>query len=213
MNALHPSNSLTSPYRDAGLNKIYSLLFADDLALYKAQTQAEAYPWDVLLADQPDTDRLKAVATDTQLETRHKLLAYHRLRQNGFPIPEKILLGVIIEVGLSDGLDVLAAFSDGSCRYINHTEKLLVWDTQTPQSRQLVDQLFLDSLPIVGRIGPWNKDRTPFPAHGRIRLSFLVSDGFYFGEGPFDALQKDALAGPVINAGIQLMAYLIEQAT
>lgn len=199
-----------NPYHDAGLNKIYNLLFCDSVDLYKSEAST-AYPWDTLLSDNPEPGELTAIATDQSLETRQQLLAYHLLRAKGFPINTKKLLGVIIEVALSDGLDVLAAFSDGTCRYMNQSEKLLAWDTQTPESNQLVDQLFSDSIAIVNRIGPWNQERTPFPGQGMIKLTFLVSDGLYFGQGPLGALQNDAMAGPVINSAIGLMSYLIDQ--
>lgn len=205
------SGTSIKPYRDAGLNKIYNLLFCDNVDLYKSETQSTAYPWSTLLAANPDPGELTAIATDQTLESRQQILAYHLLSAKGFPVNSKELLGVIIEVGLGDGLDVVAAFNDGTCRYINHSEKLLVWDTQTDQSSQLVNQLFSDSITVVNRIGPSDKERGSYPAKGMAKLTFLVSDRLYFGEGPFGALQNDPMAGPVIDSAIQLMSYLIDQ--
>ena len=200
------------PYHDAGLNKIYGLLFCDSADLYKSDTQPAGYPWNILLADNPDLDKLQAITVDETVETRPRILAYNLLLAKGFPVHAKELLGVIIEVAVGDGLDVVAAFSDGTCRYLNHSEKVLVWDTQTDKSNQLVSQLFSDSMNVVNRIGPWDQGRTSYPTEGMIKLSFLVSDGLYFGQGPFGALQNDPMAGPVINSAVQLMTYLIDQA-
>ncbi|WP_420147212.1 hypothetical protein [Spirosoma sp.] len=212
MNLVSTSSENTiQPYRNPGLNKIYNLLFCDNVDLYKSETQSADYPWSILLSDSPDPKALMAVAADGSLESRQKMLAYNRLLAKGFPINSRVLLGVIIEVGLADGLDVLAAFHDGTCRYINHSENVLIWDTQTEQSNQLVSQLFADSIGVVSRIGPWDKERTTFPGQGMVKLTFLVSDGLYFGQGPFSVLQNDAMGGPVINSGIQLMSYLIDQ--
>ncbi|MBD2756354.1 hypothetical protein [Spirosoma validum] len=203
-------NTPISPYRDSSLNKIYNLLFCDTIDLYKTESQSSEYPWDTLLSDNPEPGQLAAIASDESLETRQQILAYNLLLAKGFPINTKELLGVIIEVPLADGLDVLAAFNDGTCRYINHAEKLLVWDTQTNESSHLVNQLFSDSLAVVSKIGPWEQERTPFPGEGMIKMTFLVSDGLYFGQGPFGALQADPMAGPIINSAIRLMSYLID---
>ena len=212
MNSINLSSGKSiKPYKDEGLNRIYGLLFCDNIDLYKSDSQSADYPWDTLLSDNPDPSKLTAIATDNTLETRHKLLAYNWLLAKGFPVTSKILLGVVIEVALEDGLDVLAAYSDGTCRYINHAESLLVWEAPTDQSSQLVRQLFSDSLNVVNRIGPWDQERTTFPGQGMVKLSFLVSDGLYFGQGPFSVFQNDPMAGLVIDSATRLMTYLIEQ--
>jgi hypothetical protein len=41
-------------------------------------------------------------------------------------------------------------------------------------------------------------------------MTFLVSDGLYFGEGPFETLQKDALGGPVLAKAAQLLQLVVE---
>jgi hypothetical protein len=116
---------------------------------------------------------------------------------------------VIIEVGLDEGLDVLAAYEDGSARYINHSEKLIVWDATTDESNRLIADLFASARTVVDRIGPWDGTRRPPPTTSNIRLTFLVSNGLYFGEGPFDVLAQDPMAGPVINRATELMNFLV----
>lgn len=116
-----------------------------------------------------------------------------------------------MEVGLENGLDTLAAYRDGTARLIHHSESMLVWETQTPISKQLVDQLLTTSFNVVQRIGPWNAPRKPRPPFGYVRLSFLVSDGLYFGEGPFNELEKDPMGGSVIFAATRLMTFLLQQ--
>ncbi len=205
------SKKPAKPYQNDGLNRVYDLLFCDDLALYQQDNQSTGYPWAVLLADAPTPEQLQAVATDKTLEARARLLAYRRLAASGAFIDHREILGVVVEVGLPGGLDVLAAFSEGGARYLNQAEKLLVWETQTPESRQLLDQLFAASLAVVNQIGKWEQPRRPFPPNGMVRLTFLVSDGLYFGEGPFEVLQADPMGGPVLAAATQLMTYLTEQ--
>jgi len=43
-------------------------------------------------------------------------------------------------------------------------------------------------------------------------MTFLVSDGLYFGEGPFNALQKDPLGGPVLAKAAQLLQLSVKTA-
>jgi hypothetical protein len=206
------SKETHAPYNDKGLSKIYNMLFCDDIAAYKNAEQPTGYPWEDLLADAPNEQALTAISTDQTLESRPRLLAYRILANMNPPTGHHELLGVIVEVAMESGLDVLAAFNDGTARYINHSGKLLVWDTTTTDSDALMQQLYENSLKVVDQIGPWEGERRPFPTAGMIRLSFLLSDGLYFGEGPFDVLQKDAMAGPVFGAATGLMMYLTQYA-
>ena len=201
---------MITPYNDEGLNKIYNLLFCDDIALFKTNEAPSAYPWNVLLSENVDAAKLKMLINDDTIETRQRILAYHLLFKNGIEAPVE-LLGVIIEVGMSDGLDVLAVYEDGTARYINHSGKMIIWDSSTNDSNELIDQLFEVSENVVNQIGPWKDARLPQPGREMVRLSFLVSGQLYFGEGPFDVLQADAMGGPVINAATALMAFLINQ--
>jgi hypothetical protein len=155
---------------------------------------------------------LENITTDRNVETRVKMLAYDQLRSNGEPINKRELLAVIIEVGLDDGLDVLASYQDGTARYLNHAGSVLIWEATDAQSHQLTDNLFNNSIAIVSKIGPWNNPRRPHPATGNVRLSFIVSDGLYFGEGPINVLFNDALAKPALNSATELMQYLTEKA-
>jgi hypothetical protein len=58
---------------------------------------------------------------------------------------------------------------------------------------------------IVARIGPWTEPRRTALAAGNARLSMLTPSGLYFGEGPMNTLARDALAGPLIGAAVQLL--------
>ena len=73
----------------------------------------------------------------------------------------------------------------------------------------LVKSLFASSEAVVGRIGPWKEARLAPPRLGNIRLTFLVSDGLYFGEGAMSALQRDQMAGPVIQQATTLLQAVV----
>ena len=207
-----PSSVPSKPYADDATNSIYELLFCDKVNLYKRDASvSSAYPWNILFAASPDSTDLQKIVFDDHMESRIKLLAYDAMRRHGLPIEEKELLGVIVEVGLEDGLDVLASYQDGTARYINYTGKMILWDAPDKVSGEITAQLFRDSLNIVHRIGPWTEARRPHPSAGTVRISFLVSDGLYFGEGPINVLFKDPLAAPALSSATAMMQYLTEK--
>jgi len=112
---LKPSTSRqppVGPYKDAGTNLIYNLLFCDNLNLYKTNTKHPlVYPFDVLFAENSTPATLQNIVSHAA-ETRTRVLAYNRLFSMGHKPDKKELLGVIVEVGLDEGLDVVASYQD-----------------------------------------------------------------------------------------------------
>lgn len=202
----------SGPYKEEALNKLYNLLFCDKPELFKQGDQPSVFPWNILLADAPDPVQLKKIAEDEELDARLRITAYNLMRKAGEKPTKKELLGVIVEVGLPGGLDVLAAYRDCSARYFNHSGSLFIWDNRSSESDSLIGDLFSASEQVVAQIGPWEEERRTAPLNGTVRLSFLVSDGLYFGEGPFDVLHKDPMGGPVIDAATTLLSWMTEQA-
>jgi hypothetical protein len=198
------------PYSDPGTNTIYNLLFCDDLDLYKSNTKDVASPFSVLLEN--NKAELNQLADNINADPRFRVLAWNKLRSMGQNPERKDLLAVIVEVGLEGGLDTLAAFVDGTARYINQSGKIIIWETQNETSDQLIADLFSAGSDIVKQIGPWDQHRRPAPEMGNVRLTCLVSDGLYFGEGPIEVLFNDAIGGPALNAATQLLMYLTDEA-
>jgi hypothetical protein len=211
---LHPSDTWHAPYESRAANEIYNLVFCEPRDRFRAGRGKEAEQaagWQqVLFAEPPDVAALEKLAADTAQEGRIRYLAYARLRELGAPVTPKLPVGVVAEVGLIGGVDTLAAYSDGGVRYINHSGKIVVVEG-VEDFRPLVRRLFAAALPVVAAIGPWEHPRRPPPPEGTLRLTFLVSDGLYFGEGPAEALQVDAMAGPVFQAATRLLVKVIER--
>ncbi len=203
----------SEPYKDSSANYIYNLLFCDNLQLYKTNTQPpHNYPYDILFSETSSVTDLQKVIDDSTSDPRVKVLAYNRQRSIGHKPTKKELLAVIVEVGLDDGLDVLASFNNGTARYINHTGKMLIWETTEDEAaNELTKELFLHSQNIVNQLGPWNKPRRPHPTKGNARITFLVSDGLYFGEGPTDVLFNDPMGSAALTTATRLMQYLTEK--
>ena len=203
-----------SPYNVPATNTIYNLLFCDDLELYRAGFDGEATgPWQALFATPSDPDALKALAADTSAESRLRILAFNALREQSNAAHSKELLGVIIEVGMDDGLDTLAAYRDLHARYINYSGKMVIWETNEPTVDQKIRNLLAAAERVIEKIGPSTEPRLPPPASDLIRMTFLVSDGLYFGQGPAESLQQDPLGGPVIAEATELLLELTSRAT
>lgn len=203
---------LPAPYADESTNRIYNMIFCDNIELFKSGTEAyDKYPWNILVAEHADLDELKKL-TRAKLESRFKILAYNKLSERGAAVENKELLGVVVEVGLDEGLDVLAAFSDGTARYINHSGKMIFWETVDDESIVYTNDLFSKSKAIVEKIGPWDKERPAAPAQGHARISFLVSDGLYFGQGPINVLFNDPLGSEALQSATELMQFLTSKA-
>jgi hypothetical protein len=154
---------------------------------------------------------LEKVQNDPKLETRQHILAAGLRHKKAAHEPVE-LYGVVIEVGLKEGLDVLASFKDGSARYINHSGKLIVWEKDDDEIGKITKDLFDAGASAIQKIGPWDKKRLPAPITDNLRLTFLTSNGIYFGEGPINLISSDAIGGPVVQMGTDLMVCLIKRA-
>jgi hypothetical protein len=204
-----------APYAQAQLNFLYNLLFCDNVDLLRnagepAGVQEE--PWLTLLAREPSEAALRRLADGWSDESRVRALAFNRLRAIGAAVAPKILLGVIVEVPVRQGLDVLAAYADGRVRYLNHAGKASIFEGGPVVVETLARELVVAALPLVQRIGAWDRARLPPPRAGRVRITFLVSDGLYFGEGPFEELRADPLGGAVLGKAIELLDAVVDAA-
>ena len=200
------------PYEDEPTNVIYQLLFCDRPDLFKEQyTGNVEEPWSTLFAAHAEPAALAKIAEDERQESRVRGLAFNRLRAAGHSVPPKEYLGTIIEVRLPEGLDTMAVFSDSGARYINYSGKVIVVEGTPNPFGDEIRAVIEASKPIVAAIGPWDKARLPPPVPGNIRLTFLVSDGLYFGEGPMEVMQQEPIAAPLISAATKLLVKLIKQ--
>ena len=206
-----PSGPYYRPYKNEAANHLYNLLFCDNPTLFRNDAGPKS-PLSVVLSNSADRETLEKIGNDLDAESRVRVLAFNRLRAMKVSVPSKRLLGAIIEVPQKDGFDVLAAFPDGRLRYINQSEKLSIFEDTPPKLVEKANELLRASQIIVNRIGPWDQPRLPPPKGEHMRMSFLVSDGLYFGEGRFAALMQDRMAAPVINASTELLLMVVDAA-
>ncbi len=198
---------MAEPYPDPYLNRLYEMLFCDNIELFTAFESSKAI--DVNTTE----EELRRQIFDPNVESRQKILAAYLLNGRGNADLESRLFGVIVEVSLEEGLDALAVYEDGTARYINYSGKLVIWETVTAESRELSEALFSAARQVVKQIGPWNGARLPPPIVGNARLSFLVGPAIYFGEGPFEVLTADPMGAAVIARAGEFIAFLVERVT
>ena len=183
--------------------------------------QPDAFPWSAFTQARDElaggsvtgaTRCWRSVAEQPGLEPRHYLQAWHFLREHGEHPPDEIakqLFGVVVEMHLREGLDLLAVYSDRSARYYNHAGGGVVVDHAPASLVEPVDALLAVAAEVVARIGPWEGARPGPPARDHARVSFLTPSGLHFGEGPRDALAADPMAGLVLGAATAVMAELV----
>lgn len=154
-------------------------------------SEIKRYPWVLLAAafvklrmnEPAEAGRLLRAVTLISNEARLRLWAWHNLRQIGkYPSPElaRQVLGVVIEVPFQDRVDVLAAYADGSARYINHQGGMIVWDRLDEVITPLVMNVIRDAHPV----GSPQEDRDDDPIRpDEARLSMLTPGGIYVWQG------------------------------
>lgn len=183
---------------------------------------SDAFPWKTFTTarqhfqtgKQDEAIKLwREILDHSDLESRHHLQAWHFLEQAGYHPPQekaKQLLGVVVEVAMPKGLDLLAAYSDHSARYYNYSGSGVVWEHPDASLNELIDQLLEASVKTVVQIDPWEKARPSPPPQGSVRLSFLTPAGLHFKQGTMDAISRDQLDGQVFLSAVALMKSLIE---
>lgn len=174
--------------------------------------EIKRYPWVLLAAAQvklkmdeaAEAGRLLRAVTLISSEARVRLWAWHTLRSLGkYPSPDLALqvLGVIIEVPFEESQDTLAAYADGSARYINHQGGMIVWDRVDEEITPLVMNVIREAQPL-GAPQEARLDE-PVPAD-QVRLSLLTPGGIYVWQGI-------ALENPALTKVFAAMAVLLRE--
>lgn len=156
---------------------------------------------------------IRPILTMPDLETRVFLQACHTLRELGDEPPPgkaKDVLGVVVEVGMPKGLDIVAAYRDHRARYFNYSGAGVLWERRDDSLDGLIDELLQAGMLVAQAIGPWKQPRPPEPKSGNVRINLLTPSGIHLGQGPVEALNQDAMGGPILSAAFGLMKRLVE---
>jgi hypothetical protein len=151
------------------------------------------------------------------LESRHYVQAWTGLRELNCPegrAGERAVLGVVIEAAAEhgdEGHDILAVYADCSALYLDHGGAVTPWPSEDPRLEDEIDAVLKAAADILPKIGPWPEKRLPPPEKGNVRLNLLTPIGLCFGEGPFAAIARDPVGGPLVKAGAALVYRLQQQ--
>lgn len=190
---------------------LYDPLFCDQPALYRPAPGTTPAPWQALLFDDhADAHAVRSLAADAHGDSRVRALAYGWLRAHRQPVPSGDLLGVVFEVEVNGGLDVLAAYADGRLRYLNHSGRVAVFDTLPATLGARWQALMAAARQASPAALGWQRTGRPLPGAGEVRITFVRSDGLHRLQGRFDAMQRDASTGPLLLAGAQAVAQIVE---
>lgn len=157
-------------------------------------------------------DLWRVITEMANLESRHYAQAWHFLRGQGVQPPATIartMLGVVLEVGLKDGLDLLAAYPDHTARYINFVGQSVIWEHPDPSLDSFIDALLNAAKPVLQAIAPWPNARPAPPPAGHIRINLLSPAGLHFGQGPIGVIGSDPFAKPTFDAAKALLQQLV----
>lgn len=208
--------------------QLRELLFADqdlDEILWRLPAQdgwgprqASSNPWPLLhmaraLREQGRFRQaalvLKRVADARDSQTRIRLWAWAALRKLGVkpePPAADEVLGIVIELPLPLGVDALAAYRDGSARYVNQGGATLDFSGENPEGLRRISKLLDHAQALAGGmpVGP----RRP-PPKNRLRCSLLTRQGIRCGEESLDlAGERGRFLSPVFRSAAHLMYSL-----
>lgn len=196
------------------------ILADDDLAGYVGRlADSDGSPWSSfvravrLAAADPDgaVAALEEVLALPELETRVALQAWRGLRDLGQSPPAdqaRVVRGVVVEVGLERGTDVVAGYADHTARYLNQGGGATFWERPSDALDGLIDAYLAAGQVVADATGPV-EGLLPGPAGtGMACILLLTFGGIHVGYGPMDAIMGDQLGGQVTGAALPLMQAL-----
>lgn len=145
---------------------------------------------------------LRGILDTPELEIRIVLWIWSALRELGTsPEPKYAyeVLGVIVEFPSGDSYDTLAAYVDGTARYLNFSGRAIFWDSPDAPIKGLCQSLVDFAIPASSRATP--RKNLALPKHGG-QVTLLTRSGIFVIKDPPDS---------VISAGAALMMELIKR--
>ncbi|HVV65283.1 MAG TPA: hypothetical protein VHC42_07425 [Rhizomicrobium sp.] len=205
---------LPQPYKKNVTNFAYNLLFCDTPALFAQNASLpHASPlYRVLHASAKDGGEIRRIADDSKTDSCTRMLAYDWLRARKLPVPKKTLLGVVVELGSRDSLDVVAVYPDGAIRFIDEKENLHSFGSGDAAISAKGRELLARSAGLLAHLDPWKEQRVIAPPMGIVRITFLASSGLYFGDGEIRQMARDKFGGAAIRSAVDLFK-LVDKAT
>jgi hypothetical protein len=205
----------------ASPERLFELLFGDAPMAAWAGDGLGA-PWSsfaicatcLAAGDRPGAEAaLRAVLGQPHLQSRHYLQAWHGLRDLGIEPPKATanhLYGVVVELPASEGRDVLAAYEDGTARYLGGAAPI-IWDGADGAVEGLSRRLMATASDHARTLPPQPGPRSARPPE-LARITCLTSGGPRVAEGLPQALRDSRVSGLVLAAADRLTQALVKRA-
>jgi hypothetical protein len=189
---------------------LYNSLFADNPDNFTNLKEHKAISW-IYESKTPTIDELENIANDNSVESRLKFLALYTALRQGLKIPHKTYFGTVLEVPMEGGYDVLAFYSDSRARYYNYSGKAVIYEGGRADVDDTIANANSMAIQVCNVLAPWEKERLPKPKGDVIRISFLVSDGLYFGNSSIKTIGNDQMASAIFGKGAEVMKALLSE--
>jgi hypothetical protein len=145
--------------------------------------------------------------------SQDRLQAWSALRELG-EAPDRTLLaplGIVIEVGLDEGLDLLGVYDDYRTSYVSHSGRRVDWDRPDGSLDAFVAPVLDAARALPPHMGtPWKGPKRALVIRGQVRLNIVTPAGLYFGDGPHEEMARHALGGPLLMTATRLMVRLTQ---
>jgi hypothetical protein len=122
---------------------------------------------------------VRAVAMAQDIEARYRVLAWNLVRQLGGQLPRdgrREVLGVLVEIGMRERQDLLAAYLDRTAYYYNYSGAAVVWVRPDSSLDQTIDKVLEAVSPeqrqLFGCVRPpsnWSNSRGPDQTQSNVR--------------------------------------------
>ena len=122
--------------------------------------------------------------------------------------PSVTIHGVILDVPMDDGLDTLAAYADGTARYINHSGRTIIWEVSGASNplSHFVEGVLTAAAGIPARSQHLSWDTPEVGDRGGL-ATILTRSGLVTW-----LLGDDPVSGALLGSGAALMQELIARA-
>lgn len=145
------------------------------------------------------------VADHPDFETRARLWAFTALRKTGYQptaLQGADVLGVVVEVPMNGSKDVLAAYADGSIRFLGYANNIVIREP-ADDTKPLVEDLLSKAQPLLA-VPPAPRSKTPV-APDKVRITALSAMGLHTIEVPWSELEPPGKYAELFTSAAKLL--------
>jgi hypothetical protein len=200
------------PYGNAEFDRVYNLVFSDNLLAWNARHKAAGTPIEPLFADDYREAALRRFAEDELQDSRYRLLAYNRLRRHGVDVGPAKALGVVIEMPQKGGLDTLAASAFGPVIYINQKPHVTFMEDRRERACEHGVTLVGLCNPLLELAPPAVGPRLPPPSVvPQVRITVLSNAGRHVFDGTEAELERDVPTFTVLRMSGLVVKTIVDR--